>query len=89
MTPCTTEQATQIVDFLMKHHASEREVTLICNCTLGRCRSGAVVAFAQMICELDEDAFWRANPAIDPNMWVTDILSSVYLNRIKYATKEI
>jgi len=74
------KQATQIVDFLIKHQASEKDLFLIVNCSAGICRSGAIVTFAHFMCETDDIQFTQDNPTILPNEWVLNKLAEVFMS---------
>lgn len=67
---CTSEDAKKIFDFILKHSNSDKEEKLVCQCSAGICRSGAVATFAQTHSNMSDVDFVRENEHIKPNEWV-------------------
>lgn len=63
-------KADKIIDFLKKAHLRPKPETLYVNCAAGISRSGAIVAFASEMFNLDHQQIAMDNPAIVPNKLV-------------------
>lgn len=67
---CSSEDAKKIVDFVLRHANSSESNTLVCQCSAGICRSGAVAAFALQHSDMKDTDFIMINAGIKPNEWV-------------------
>jgi predicted protein tyrosine phosphatase len=72
----TAAQARRIIAFVRKNNARSGPVNLYIHCAAGISRSGAVALFANELLALNMTGFRANNPAIQPNLFVYDILCS-------------
>jgi len=74
----TYTQAVEMVKFICALHSRNKEYNLIVHCSAGVCRSGAVAQFVHVVCQTDTKFFDKHNNHIIPNIWVLNLLASVY-----------
>jgi len=77
MTLFNTEQAKEVIGFLMLCDQDDDDGVLVVHCDAGISRSGAVGTFAVDFLHLDYQAFTKGNPFLRPNYYVLRVLRNV------------
>jgi predicted protein tyrosine phosphatase len=71
------KDAKSVIDFLKKHHNSEKESVLIVHCDAGVSRSGAIGWFACKFLNVNRKMFLHYNKNIFPNKYILKILENM------------